>query len=107
MSLRSTSLGLLLCVVGCSQTPTRPPAPPKLQALLQPEPITGTKYRSRDELMADPAATPLDSDNQLIQTEAALRKANRDQLDAAALLQAEQSPAKCTGWMKLRRKCDG
>lgn len=65
-------------------------APPKLQALLQPESVEGTRYRSRDDLMADPKATPLDTDNQLIQTEAALRRANRDQIDAQRELEAEQ-----------------
>lgn len=104
-SSRLTALGLLLCVAGCSTTPTPRVDPPKLQALLTPEHVTGTRYRSRDELMADPASTPLDSDNQLIQTEAALRKANRDQIDAASLLEAEQSPAKCPGWKKLLRRC--
>jgi len=56
--------------------------------------------------MADPASTPIDSDNQLIQTEAALRRANRDQIDAAALLEAEQTPVKCPGWKKLLRRCE-
>ena len=35
-----------------------------------------SQYRSRDELMADPKATPVDTDLQLIHTEAALRAAN-------------------------------
>ena len=35
-----------------------------------------SSYRSRDDLMADPAATPLDTDKQLILTEQALRLAN-------------------------------
>ena len=67
--------------------------------------MTGTKYRSRDELMADPAATPIDTDSQLIQTEAALRRANRDQLDAAGVL--DDATAPCTWWDRLRGRCDG
>lgn len=55
--------------------------------------------------MADPAATPIDTDNQLIQTEAALRRANRDQIDAAKLLDAEQTKPKCALWKRLRSKC--
>lgn len=102
--LRSTSLGLLLCAIGCSQTPTRQVDPPKLQAPLEPERVVA-KYQSRDELMADPVATPIDTDNQLIATEAALRKANRDQIDAAALLEAEQTPTKCSFWASIRGKC--
>lgn len=35
-----------------------------------------SRYRSRDELMEDPATTPLDTDKQLIFTEQALRLAN-------------------------------
>lgn len=66
--------------------------------------MVGTKYRSRDELMADPAATPVDTDNQLIATEAALRKANRDQIDAAALLQQEGQTA-CGWWARFRGRC--
>lgn len=54
--------------------------------------------------MADPKATPVDTDNQLIQTEAALRRANRDQIDAATLMEAEDAPP-CTFWRKLRRQC--
>lgn len=78
--------------------------PPKLQSLLQPEKVE-SKYRSRDDLMQDPAATPVDTDNQLIQTEAALRRANRDQIDAAQLLDAEQTKPKCALWKRLRSKC--
>lgn len=99
-----TSLGLLLCVTGCFSTPTRPADPPKLSALLAPEHVEG-KYKSRDELMADPAATPIDTDNQLIQTEAALRRANGDQIDADALLQKEASPP-CSGARKFFRRCN-
>ena len=105
MSSRLIALGLLLCVGACSTTPTPRVDPPRLQALLQPERVEA-KYPSRDALMADPASTPIDTDNQLIQTEAALRRANRDQLDAAALLEAEQTPARCPGWRKLLGKCD-
>lgn len=101
--LRSTSLGLLLCVVGCSTTPTPPVAPPKLQALLQPESVE-SQYQSRDALMADPQATPIDTDIQLIQTEAALRRANKDQIDAQALLEKEASPP-CSGTKKFFRRC--
>lgn len=78
--------------------------PPRLQSLLVPESVEA-KYKSRDELMADPKSTPIDSDNQLIQTEAALRRANRDQMDAAKLLQREQTPAPCGFWRKLRGHC--
>ncbi|MCJ5260231.1 hypothetical protein LNT18_29110, partial [Klebsiella pneumoniae] len=67
--------------------------------------VIGTKYRSRDELMADPAATPIDTDNQLIATEAALRRANRDQIDAAALLEAEQPKPRCGFLRRLRGRC--
>lgn len=101
-SLRLTSLGLLLCAAGCSTTPTPPVAPPSLQALLQPESVEA-KYQSRDALMADPTSTPIDSDNQLIQTEAALRRANRDQIDAAALLKEADPP--CSGAKKFFRRC--
>ena len=101
--LRSTSLGLLLCVAACSTTPTPRVGPPKLQALLQPESVE-SQYASRDELMADPASTPIDTDIQLIQTEAALRRANRDQIDAQALLEKEASPP-CGGLKKLLRRC--
>jgi len=55
--------------------------------------------------MADPLATPVDTDNQLIQTEAALRRANRDQIDSAALLEGEQTSAKCSPWKRLVRGC--
>lgn len=79
--------------------------PPRLQALLQPESVD-SQWQSRDALMADPRATPLDTDNQLIQTEAALRRANRDQLDAWKLLQGEIDDAKqCGWWSRLRGKC--
>lgn len=98
-----TGLGLLLCVTACSSTPTPPVDPPKLQALLAAEAVEG-KYKSRDELMADPTATPIDTDNQLIQTEAALRRANRDQIDAADLLQ-KAGTAHCGGVQKLFRRC--
>ena len=101
--LRSTSLGLLLCVVGCGTTPIRQVDPPKLQALLAPESVE-SQYKSRDELMADPVSTPVDTDNQLILTEAALRRANRDQIDAQALLEKEASPP-CGGLKKFLRKC--
>ena len=58
--------------------------------------------------MADPASTPVDTDSQLIQTEAALRRANRDQMDAWQLLQAEIEQARvCGWWTRLRRKCRG
>ena len=96
-------LGLLVCATGCSTTPTLPVDPPKLQALLQPEPVE-SRYKSRDELMADPAATPIDTDIQLIQTEAALRRANRDQIDAQALLEKEASPP-CGGFKKFFKRC--
>lgn len=56
--------------------------------------------------MADPKSTPIDTDNQLIQTEAALRRANRDQLDAGKLLEREQTPAPCGFWRKLRNQCN-
>lgn len=105
MSLRLIVLGLLLCASACSTTPTPQVGPPRLQALLQPESVE-SQWISRDALMADSRGTPLDTDNQLILTEAALRRANRDQLDAWKLLQAEIDGAKqCGWWSKLRRKC--
>ena len=101
LSLRWTALGLLLCAAGCSTTPTRPADPPRLQALLQPEKVEG-RYASIDELRADPTSTPIDTDSQLIATEAALRRANRDQLDAAALLEQQRA---CGWWDRLRGRC--
>ena len=73
--------------------------------MLAPEPVIGTKYPSRDAMMADPASGPVDGDNQLIATEAALRRCNRDQIDADALLQKEQAPAKCNAWDRFRGRC--
>jgi hypothetical protein len=55
--------------------------------------------------MADPAAGPVDTDNQLIATEAALRKANRDQIDSATLLRNEGTTA-CGWWARITRKCE-
>lgn len=72
--------------------------------MLAPEPVIGTKYPSRDAMMADPASGPVDGDNQLIATEAALRQCNRDQIDADKLMQAErESP--CSAWSRFRGKC--
>jgi len=101
--LRSTSLGLLLCVAGCSTTQIQQADPPKLRALLAPESVE-SQYASRDALMADPTSTPIDTDIQLIQTEAALRRANRDQIDVQALLEKEASPP-CGGFKKFLRRC--
>jgi hypothetical protein len=55
--------------------------------------------------MQDPASTPVDTDNQLIQTEAALRRANKDQLDAAAILDELQTKLECSWWAKWRGRC--
>ena len=105
MSFRLIVLGLLLCASACSTTPTPQVGPPRLQALLQPESVE-SQWASRDALMADPVSTPVDTDNQLIQTEAALRRANRDQLSAWQILQGEIDDAnRCGWWSKLRRKC--
>ena len=103
MSSKLTVLGLLLCVAGCSTTPTPRVGPPNVQDLLQTESVEA-KYKSRDALMADPKATPIDTDNQLIATEAALRKANRDQIDVATALREEIAKL-CGWWDKLRKLC--
>ena len=73
--------------------------------MLAPEPVVGTKYPSRDAMMADPASGPVDGDNQLIATEAALRQCNRDQIDADKLMQAEVAQEKCNAWSRFRGRC--
>lgn len=111
MTLRplSIALCLLLSVSACSTMQTSPdarPEPPKLQALLEPETVKGTPWASVEDLKADPESTPTDLWDQLHATEAALRKANRDQLDASAMLEAEQDPAqKCGFFRRLSGKC--
>ncbi len=70
-----TALGLLLCASACSTTQTPPPDPLRAPAWLKPVAVE-SPHRSRDDLMQDPTATPLDTDKQLILTEQALRLAN-------------------------------
>lgn len=78
-------------------------APPTLKALLQPDPIEG-KYRSIELLKADPTSTVEDLYDFGHQAEATVRRANRDQIDSATLLQREQI-VECSWWQRITRRC--